>query len=157
MSDSCGIFVVGLPGVYALNKNLNDIHAMDHFGVFKWADKVEGVIEDADEDDEDVVAPAHGAVAETSDESDEGEDETRKQNGGFDRIDHNAGPGMPLTTFLPKEDTLVAKIRPSLTPSKESAAVADSRGSDRKKGGIKLKEKCLDARLWRYNGGPSER
>ena len=60
-----------------------------------------------------------GAVAETSDDSDEGEDESRKRNEGFDRIDENAGPGMPLTTFLPKEDTLVAKMRPSLTPSEE--------------------------------------
>ena len=43
-------------------------------------------------------------------------------------------------------------MRPSLTPSEESAAVADSRGSDREKGGIKFKEKRLDARLWRYKG-----
>ena len=76
----------------------------------------------------------------------------RKQNGGFDRIHDNACPGMSLDKYLPKEDTLVAKMRPSLTPSNESAAVADPRGSDRQKGGIKLKEKRLDARLWRYKG-----
>ena len=75
MSDSCGIFFVGLPGVYALNKNLNDIHARDHFGVLKWVDQSE----DADEDNEDVVAPAHGADAEPSDESDESEDLVRKK------------------------------------------------------------------------------
>ena len=80
MSDSCGIFFVNLPGVYTLNKNLGDIHERNPTGVLMWADKWEGVIEDAVEDDEDVVAPAHGAVAETSDESDEGEDQTRKQN-----------------------------------------------------------------------------
>ena len=147
MSDSCGIFFVDLPGVYTLNKNLGDMHARDFTGVLKWADQWEDGIEDAVEDDEDVVDPAHGEVAVTSDESDEGEDQTRKQNGGFDRIDDNAGPGQSLTTYLPKEDSLVAKMRPSLTPSEESAAVADPRGSDREKGGIKFKEKRLDARL----------
>ena len=86
MSDSCGIFFVGLPGVYALNKKLNDIYDRDQFGVLKWAGKWEDVNQTAVEDDEDVVAPAHGADAEPSDESDEGEDETRKQNGGFDHI-----------------------------------------------------------------------
>ena len=164
MSDSCGIFFVYLPGVYTLNKNLGDIHEKNPTGVLMWADTWEGVIEDAD--DEDVVDPAHGAVSVTSDESDEGEDQTRKQNGGFDRIDDNAGPGQSLTTYLPKGAQLFAKMSPSLTPSEGSAAVADSRGRscgpsltppDRDKGGIKLKEKRLDARLWRYNGGPSER
>ena len=76
------------------------------------ADQVEDVIEEAVEDDEDVVAPADGAVAEPSDESDEGEDETRKRNGGFDRIDDNAGPGMSLDKYLPKEAQLLAKNRP---------------------------------------------
>ena len=138
---------MNLPGVYTLNKNLGDIHDRDHTGVLGWVDQVEDVIEDGVEDVEDGVAPPDGAVAETSDESDEGEDQTRKQNGGFDRIDDNAGPGQSLTTYLPKDAQLVAKMRPSLTPSEESAAVADSRGSDREKGGIKFKEKRFDARL----------
>ena len=43
-------------------------------------------------------------------------------------------------------------MRPSLTPSEQSSAVADSRGSDRERGGIKFKEKRLDARLWRCKG-----
>ena len=92
----------------------------------KWVDPVGEDGADV-EDVEDVVARPGGAVS--SDESDEGEDQTRKQNGGFDRIDDNAGPGQSLTTYLPKEDSLVAKMRPSLTPSEASAAVADSRGS----------------------------
>ena len=133
MRVSCGIFFVDLPGVYTLNKNLGDIHARDFTGVLMWADKVEDIIEDTVEDDEDVVAPAHGADAGPSDESDEGEDLIRK-NGGFDRIDDNAGPGQSLTTYLPKEDSLAAKMRPSVSVSEESAAVADSRGGDREKG-----------------------
>ena len=76
----------------------------------------------------------------------------RKENGGFDRIHDNAGPGKSLTTYLPKEDSLVEELRPSLTPSDASAAVADPRGGDRQRGNIKLKEKRLDARLWRYKG-----
>ena len=87
MSDSCGIFFVGLPGVYALIKSIDDLHDKNICGVLTWAAASEDVNQTAAEDDEDVVAPAHGAVAEPSDESDEGEDETRKQNGGFDRID----------------------------------------------------------------------
>jgi len=158
MSDSCGIFFVGLPGVYALNKNINDLHDQNIYGVLKWAKKWDDedapfpvAVED-DEDDGDVAPPAHSADAELCDDSDEGEDLIRKENGGFDRIHDNAGPGKSLTTYLPKEDSLVEKLRPSLTPSDASAAVADPRGSARQKGGIKLKEKRLDARLWRYKG-----
>ena len=33
MSDSCGIFFVDVPGVYTLNKNLDDIHDRDPSGV----------------------------------------------------------------------------------------------------------------------------
>ena len=82
MSDSCGIFFVGLPGVYALNKNINDLHDKNICGVLTWADKWDDedvVAPVAVEDDEDVVAPAHGADAEPSDESDESEDLIRKQ------------------------------------------------------------------------------
>ena len=57
MSDSCGIFFVALPGVYTLNKNLGDIHDRDPTGVLKWADVVEGVIQNAVDNVEDVVAP----------------------------------------------------------------------------------------------------
>ena len=33
MSDSCGIFFVDLPGVYALNKNIHDLHDKNIRGV----------------------------------------------------------------------------------------------------------------------------
>jgi len=155
MSDSCGIFFVGLPGVYALNKNINDLHDHNIYGVLKWAKKWDDedapfpvAVED-DEGDGDVAPPAHSADAEPCDDSDEGEDLIRKENGGFDRIHDNAGPGMSLVKYLPKTDSLVEKLSPSLTPSDASAAVADPRGSDRQRGNIKLKEKRLDARLWR--------
>ena len=156
MSDSCGIFFVGLPGVYALKKNINDLHDRNIFGVLTWADEWEDLNQTAAQDDDDVVAAAHGADAEPSDESDEGEDLIRKENGGFDRIDDNAGPGQSLATYLPKKDSLVDKLRPSLPPSEQSSAVAESRGSDRVQGGIKFKEKRLDARLWRYKGETTE-
>ena len=84
-----------------------------------------------------------------------------KQNGGFDPIDDNAGPGQSSSQGRPvvRENELLVdpfggigrscgltreKLRPLVDPP------------DRDKGGIKLKEKRLDARLWRYNGGPSE-
>ena len=63
MSDSCGIFFVGLPGVYALNKNINDLHDQNIYGVLKWAKKWDDedapflvAVED-DEDDGDAAPP----------------------------------------------------------------------------------------------------
>ena len=73
MSDSCGIFFVGPPGVYALNKNINYLHDSNTFGVFTWADEWKDLNQTAAEDDEDVETAAHGADAEPSDESDEGD------------------------------------------------------------------------------------
>ena len=40
MSDSCGIFFVDVPGVYTLNKNLDDIHDRDQTGVLARAEPV---------------------------------------------------------------------------------------------------------------------
>ena len=40
MSDSCGIFFVDVPGVYTLNKNLDDIHDRDPTGVLYRAEPV---------------------------------------------------------------------------------------------------------------------
>ena len=86
---------------------------------------------------------------------------------GFDTIDPQGGPGMPLTTYLPKRSVLIAKLEPSLTPSQASAAaVAEQckgkgKGEDEGKGKgkdatlrtcIRMKEKRLDADLWRCDG-----
>ena len=59
MSDSCGIFFVGLPGVYTLNKNIHDLHDKNIRGVLFRADKW---------DDEDTVAPV--AVEDDGDDGD---------------------------------------------------------------------------------------
>ena len=56
--------------------------------------------------DEDEVS----AVAETE------EDLPKDDGGDFDRIKEDGGPGMPLNTYLPKEERLAAKLRISLTP-----------------------------------------
>ena len=74
--------------------------------------------------------------------------------GDYDRIKANAGPGMPLNTYLPKSRDLEAKLSPSLTPSTASVAaqVAASPESDRKVAGIKIREKRLRAAIWRCNG-----
>ena len=160
MSDSCGIFFVGLPGVYTLNKNIHDLHDNHIHGVLfradKWDDE-DTVAPVAVEDDGDVAPPAHSADAELCDDSDAGEDLIRKQNEGFDRIDDNAGPGQSLTTYLPEEESLAAKMRPSLTPSEESSAVADNHESGRKGDCIEFREKRLDAITWRYKGGHQKR
>lgn len=89
-------------------------------GVLAWGERVP---ENEDEDDEGKDKPAHDRVepifadAETGESSDEDEDESRKPDGGgFDRIQKDAGPGMPLQTYLPKREGLAAKFSPSLTP-----------------------------------------
>ena len=70
----------------------------------------------------------------------------------FSLIKEKAGPGFPITTYLPKgEKDLVQKLKPSLEPSEASkAAVAASTG----KGHfcIKIREKRLNAELWKLNG-----
>ena len=104
MSDSCGIFFVGLPGVYTQNKNIYDLHDKHIRGVLFRAHTVAPVTVEDDGD---------SADAELCDDSYEGEALIRKENGGFDRIDDNAGPGQSLTTYLPKEDSLMAKMRPA--------------------------------------------
>ena len=71
----------------------------------------------------------------------------------YDRIEKDGGPGMPLLTYLPKaEMDLAKKLGPSLTPSDASAAVAASAESARKVGGLKVKEKRLQANIWKCDG-----
>ena len=153
MTDSCGIFFVNLAGTYTLVKNLCDIHDRDQTGVLARAEPVEC---NSDEDVEKVAAN-DSAVAEPSEDSDDSEDDSPKRLPIFDRIEENAGPGMRLGVYLPKDLNSREKFSASLTPSNHSAAVAATHESDRKVDGIKIKEKRLDAEIWRYNGGPSER
>ena len=122
---------VNLPGMYTLAKKLGDLHDRDPTGVLTRG----------------LPAGADSAVAETG------------RGAGYDRIEANGGPGMPLKTYLPKQDDLSAeledakaKLSPSLTPSTESAAVAASPERDRKAGSIKLREKRLDSDIWRCDG-----
>ena len=153
MTGSCGIFSVNLPGMYTLVKNLCDIHDRDQTGVLARAEPVEC---NSDEDVEKVAAN-DSAVAEPSEDSDDSEDDSPKRLPIFDRIDENAGPGMRLGAYLANGLNLRDKCSASLTLSQPSAAVAAAHDSDRKADGIKTKEKRLDARIWRYNGGSSER
>ena len=59
---------------------------------------------------------------------------------------------MRLGMYLPQTIDLRAKFSASLTPSNDSAAVAATHEIDRKVDGIKIKDKRLDARIWRYKG-----
>ena len=147
MADSCGIFFGNLPGVYTLSKNLDHLHDRDATGILA---RGEDLCEDFEDGGEEAAA-VDSAVAETGEDSGESEDDAPKPFGGFDRIDDNQGPGKSLPTYLPKEAPLLAKMRPSLTPSKESAAVA-APNKDRKNDGIKFKEKRFSAKIWRYKG-----
>ena len=147
MADSCGIFFVNLPGVYTLSKNLDHLHDRDATGILARGVDLTEDFEDGGEE----AAAVNSAVAETGEDSGESEDDAPKPFGGFDRIDDNQGPGKSLPTYLPKNDSLVDKMRPSLTPSKESAAVA-APNKDRKNDGIRFREKRLKAKIWRYKG-----
>ena len=93
MTDSCGIFFVNLPGVYTLNKNLDDIHDRDQTGVLARAEPVTA-------EDSAVAGQRQregvSAVAGQSEDSDESADDLPKRLPVFDRIEENAGPGMRL-------------------------------------------------------------
>jgi len=148
MSDLCGIFFVNVPGVYTLNKNLDDIHDRDQTGVLARAEPVaadDSAVAGQGESEDD------SAVAGLGEDSDESEDDSLKRHGGFDSIQEEAGPGNRLETYLPKRTDLTANFSESLTLSKRSAAVAATH-NDRKVDGIKFKEKRLDAGIWRCKG-----
>ena len=108
MADSCGIFFVNLPGVYTLSKNLDHLHDRDATGILARGVDLTEDFEDGGEE----AAAVNSAVAETGEDSGESEDDAPKPFGGFDRIDDNQGPGKSLPTYLPKNDSLVDKMRP---------------------------------------------
>ena len=127
MSDSCGIFFIDTPGVYKLNKSLEHLHHDDRDGIL------------------------HPALPLRSGQSPG--PAVAGRDGDYDRIETNGGPGMSLKTYLPKaEQDLQAKLIASLTPSKESAAVAGEANPGRAARCIKLKEKRLKAQIWRCEG-----
>ena len=68
---------------------------------------------------------------------------------GFDRIDPSGGPGMPIRTFLPKDESdLLRKLQPSLEPSHASSAVtAGGKGRSCGKG--------KKGAFWRGERGPA--
>ena len=158
MSDSCGIVFVNIRGVFTLFKSLDDLHDRDLTGVLA---RGRAVADSAVADTR--ILPRGGAVAdpavadtvedgddrnnsETDKDFDNSADEPPDRHGGFDSIETEAGPGMPLRTYLPKDIDLTEKFRESLTPSNRWAAVAATH-NDRKVDGIKFKEKRLDARI----------
>ena len=116
MIDSCGIFFVNLAGTYTLVKNLCDIHDRDQTGVLARAEPV-GC--NSDEDVEKVAAN-DSAVAEPSEDSDDSEDDSPKRLPIFDRIEENAGPGMRLGVYLPKDLNLREQFSASFTPFVEA-------------------------------------
>ena len=100
MSDSCGIFFVDVPGVYTLNKNLDDIHDRDQTGVLARAEPVAA--------DGSAVAgqgecEGVSAVAGQGEDSDESEDDSPKRLPIFDRIEEEAGPGKRLEFIFPNK------------------------------------------------------
>ena len=115
MSDSCGIFFVGVPGVYTPNKNLDDIHDRHQTGVLARAEPVTA-------EDSAVAGQRQregvSAVAGQGEDSDESDyySETPKRHPIFDRIEEKAGPGMRLGTYLPKQLDLRTTFSESLTP-----------------------------------------
>ena len=83
----------------------------------------------------------------------------------------NGGPGQALFVYLPKADDIENKVRVSLEPAvAEGEAEESAKGKDKGKGkgkdkgkgkgkgkpnqrtGLSVKEKMLDASIWRYQG-----
>ena len=134
MADSCGIFVINKPCVVSLSVGLNRLHSNDESGVL-W---------ESDEPYTDAVTP-----------------------GNFSVFELHSGPGMSLATFLPKAADLVEKLKPSLEAADVSAvagqsssavagqsstAVAGQRKERNERSHLKVKEKRLEAELWKYKG-----
>ena len=70
------------------------------------------------------------------------------EQGGFDLIEENAGPGMSVNKFLPKGSLAWESIRASLQPSEQSKLLQ----SDNDGQCLKVREKRLAATLWKYEG-----
>ena len=71
------------PGVYTLNKGIQDVHDMDRTGLL-----AEGSPKSGDH-------PERSAVADTGDD--------------YDRIEKEGGPGQPLRTYLPTHEMVLNK------------------------------------------------
>ena len=126
MSDSCGIFFVNMPGEYTLYKSLADLHDRDASGI--------------------LFRPTPAVAGWTRPEI--GHD-------GFDRIEKQAGPGMPLVVYLPKrESNLANKLKPTLEPCPASAAAVKGKGKGNgcNRNCIKIREKRLHVDLWKLDG-----
>ena len=120
-------FFLNTPGMYTLNKGLNDLHANDRSGILCPAL---------------ALRPDHSPGR-----ANPGID------GDYDRIKENAGPGMPLQLYLPKaEQNLRKKLLASLTSSEASAAVAARANAPRGEGCLKVNEKRLSVDIWRHEG-----
>ena len=130
MSDSCVVLFVNLPAEYRLHHGLECLHANDETGLFHRS---------------------RLAVA------------GRHKDARYDRIEQQAGPGMPLKTYVPKGSAVEnwdAKIKKFLTPSGESAAVAQRYADLMAQQGrnftrvfaapdfLRMKEKRLDLNKW---------
>ena len=74
---------------------------------------------------------------------------------GYAVFEANAGPGMPLKTYLPKAEDIVEKLRPSLTLGAHTAVAEawdEEEGSKVGRSLLKVKEKRLEAEFWKFQG-----
>ena len=127
VSDSQGILFVNLPGVYTLHKTIDDIHDRDPIGILASAPRT---VDSAELMRGRSKTRTNPAAAGTVEDSDESENDQPARHGGFDCIPEEAAAGMRLKSFLPKHLGLREKCSKSLTPSRDSAAVAAMASQD---------------------------
>ena len=83
--------------------------------------------------------------------------------GGYHVFEKSGGPGMPLSTYLPKAEDLCEKLRPSLTGQPrpeglgllEAIEATDGNANEARSGGravLKTNEKRLEVELYKYKG-----
>ena len=133
--DSCGIFFVGkAPGEVALKAGLQSLHNADESGILYCY--------------RDGLQPGRSGG----------------QIGPYDVWSINAGPGQPLSTYLPKADPCYEKLQRtlqhSLVPAVAGAmplpAPPKGRGKGKNQGPqrfyLRTKEKRLDSRHWKTEG-----
>ena len=125
-ADSCGIFFLNHPGSLRLVKGLSDLHDQDPSGIL-WAGADKTWLGDQ-------RRPVPIQVFATDD---------------YLRFSADAGPGFPLTTYMPKGNGVRRALEQTLTPTLSEAQMEALRKEYQLP---KFREKRLAVELFRHEG-----
>jgi hypothetical protein len=126
-SDSCGIFVLNKPGLYQLENGLDDLHDRDPSGIL-WAG---------------AKTNWYGGFRVPAKNTDGVAADTYKV------FQEEAGPGFPLTKYLPKGEAVKLQMEISLTPTLTESEIERKR---RDRALPKFREIRLDVEMFQVQG-----